>query len=81
MFVDASAIVAILTDEPEADGLTNDLAEARSPITSPRGDFVHAARQPARGIRPSDRAIERGLEYTASSVVPLRIRQIRCGLT
>ena len=34
MFVDASAIVAILTDEPEADGLTNDLAEARSPITS-----------------------------------------------
>jgi ribonuclease VapC len=34
MFVDASAIIAILTREPEADALTDLLEEARSPITS-----------------------------------------------
>ena len=34
-FVDASAIVAIPTREPEADPLTDALAAARDPITSP----------------------------------------------
>lgn len=34
MFVDASAIVAILTREPEADSLVDVLERARSPITS-----------------------------------------------
>jgi ribonuclease VapC len=34
MFVDASAIVAILTAEPEADSLADLLDTARSPITS-----------------------------------------------
>ena len=34
MFVDASAIIAILTREPEADALTDVLEHARSPITS-----------------------------------------------
>ena len=34
MFVDASAIIAILTREPEAEALTDVLEEARSPITS-----------------------------------------------
>jgi ribonuclease VapC len=35
MFVDASAIVAILTREPEADALADLLETARSPTTSP----------------------------------------------
>jgi ribonuclease VapC len=35
MFVDASAIVAILTREPDADELADGLEAARSPITSP----------------------------------------------
>jgi ribonuclease VapC len=35
MFVDASAIVAILTREPEADALADLLEQAPSPITSP----------------------------------------------
>jgi ribonuclease VapC len=39
MFVDASAIVAILTREPEADGLADVLENARSPITSPIATF------------------------------------------
>jgi ribonuclease VapC len=39
MFVDASAIVAILTREPEADALADVLENARSPITSPIAIF------------------------------------------
>ena len=39
MFVDASAIVAILTREPEADAFTDLLGGARSPITSPIAVF------------------------------------------
>jgi ribonuclease VapC len=39
MFVDASAIVAILTREPEADALADVLENARSPITSPIATF------------------------------------------
>src|SRR5215472_6008010 len=42
MFVDASAIVAILTREPEADALTDVLERARSPITSPIAIFEAA---------------------------------------
>ncbi len=39
MFIDASAIVAILTREPEADALADVLESARSPITSPIAIF------------------------------------------
>ncbi len=39
MFVDASAIVAILTREPEADALADLLEAALSPITSPIAIF------------------------------------------
>lgn len=39
MFVDASAIVAILTREPEADALAHTLESARAPITSPLAIF------------------------------------------
>jgi ribonuclease VapC len=42
MFVDASAIVAILTREPEADALADILESARSPITSPIAIFEAA---------------------------------------
>jgi ribonuclease VapC len=39
MFVDASAIVAILTRKPEADALADVLEAAHSPITSPIAIF------------------------------------------
>jgi ribonuclease VapC len=39
MFVDASAMVAILTLEPDADALANLLESARAPITSPIAIF------------------------------------------
>jgi len=39
MFVDASAIVAILTREPEADALADLVDTARAPITSPNALF------------------------------------------
>ena len=46
MFVDASAIVAILTREPEADALADALDAARGPITS-----AIAAFEAALGVR------------------------------
>jgi ribonuclease VapC len=42
MFVDASAIVAILTREPKADALADLLETARSPITPPIAIFEAA---------------------------------------
>ena len=42
MFVDASAIVAILTREPEADALADVLESAQSAITSPIAIFEAA---------------------------------------
>lgn len=39
MFVDASAIVAILTREPDGDALANAIEGAASPITSPVAVF------------------------------------------
>ncbi|HEV7216548.1 MAG TPA: type II toxin-antitoxin system VapC family toxin [Chloroflexota bacterium] len=39
MFVDASAIVAILTREPDADALADTLDGARAPMTSPIAIF------------------------------------------
>ncbi len=39
MFVDASAIIAVLTGEPEADTLADQLDGARAPITSPVAVF------------------------------------------
>src|SRR6266851_587363 len=42
MFVDASAIVAILTREADADALADVLEKARSPITSPIAIFEAA---------------------------------------
>ena len=39
MFIDASAIVAILTRELEADALADTLESARAPITSPLAIF------------------------------------------
>ena len=51
MFVDASAIVAILTREPEADALAGLLETARSPITSP---IATSARRSRRARARSD---------------------------
>jgi ribonuclease VapC len=42
MFVDASAIVAILTREAEADALADAVESARSPVTSPIAIFEAA---------------------------------------
>jgi uncharacterized protein with PIN domain len=53
MFVDASAIVAILTREPEADALADLLDAAGSPITSPIAVFEAALGSVASGTRVS----------------------------
>src|SRR6266851_4401868 len=62
MFVDASAIVAILTREPEADSLADLLEAAPSPITSP---IARASENPT----DSDHC--EGGGYGACRVLPL----------
>src|SRR6516162_4352454 len=62
MFVDASAIVAILTREPEADAPADVLEGAHSPITSPIAIFEAAPRhlpQAARKRRGGPRGCAR----------------------
>jgi ribonuclease VapC len=51
MFVDASAIVAILTREPEAEALIDSMERAEAPITSPIAIF-----EAALGLRRKRRA-------------------------
>ena len=56
MFVDASAIVAILTREPEADALADVLENSRAAITSPIGIFEAVLGIFANGMRASKRS-------------------------
>ena len=56
MFVDASAIVAILTREPEADALADVLENLRAAITSPIAIFEAVLGSVANGMRASKRS-------------------------
>jgi ribonuclease VapC len=70
MFVDASAIVAILTREPEADALADALAAARAPITSAVAVF-----EAALGVRRKYRtSIEQAETDIAEFLSAARIR-------
>jgi ribonuclease VapC len=62
MFVDASAIVAILTREADADALADVLEAARSPITSPIAIF-ETALGICRKIRVGSLPMVPGLRY------------------
>jgi uncharacterized protein with PIN domain len=53
MFADASAIVAILTREPEAYALADVLERARSPITSPIAIFARCRSKAKISTRPT----------------------------
>jgi ribonuclease VapC len=74
MFVDASAIVAILTREPEADALSDLLSSARSRITSPIAFFEAALaicrKRPAR-VEAVSRDICEFLELAGIEMVPI----------
>ncbi len=83
MFVDASAIVAILTGEPEADALADTLAEATAPVTSPIAIFEAAlgiARK--RHASPAEAAADVGafLDMAAVAVTPITEREAAVAL-
>ncbi len=72
MFVDASAIVAILTREPGADALADVLDGARAPITSPIAVF-----EAVLGVRRKRHAsVEEALDDVREFLALARVRVV-----
>ncbi len=74
MFVDASAIVAMVTFEPDADRLADILERAQSPITSPIAIFEAAlgiARKHPTNVENAEALVRRFLVQTGVRVVPI----------
>ena len=74
MFVDASAIVAILTCEPEAEALADLLESSRSSITSPIAIFEAALgvrRKRHASVGEAARDVDEMLELAGVRTVPI----------
>jgi ribonuclease VapC len=74
MFVDASAIVAILTREPEADAFADLLEAAQSPITSPIAIFEAAlglARKRHASVAEAEADVREFLSVARVACVPI----------
>lgn len=83
MFVDASAIVAILTREPEADALTDLLQAARSPITSPIAVFeavVGICRKRNASIEEAEQVVREFLAEAGIDLIPITSREAETAL-
>ena len=83
MFVDASAIVAILTREPEADRLADRLEAAEAPITSPIAVFEAAlalCRKRQTSVEEAGREVGRFVAIAGLSVVPITDRETETAL-
>jgi ribonuclease VapC len=83
MFVDASAIVAMLTREPEADALADALEGAVSPITSPIAVFESAlgiCRKRHASIAEAEADVREFLEAAAIRMVPITDREAGAAL-
>jgi ribonuclease VapC len=84
MFVDASAIVAILTREPEADALADALERARSPITSPIAIFEAALgvrRKRHSSVEETEQDVNDLLEMARVRVVPITENEVETALS
>ena len=82
MFVDASAIVAILTREPEADALADLLEAARAPITSPIALFEAAlgiCRKRHASVEEAEEDVREFLKVAAIEVIPITAKEGRDG--
>jgi ribonuclease VapC len=78
MFVDASAIVAILTREAEADALADVLESAHSPITSPIAIFEAAlgiCRKRHASVEEAEEDVHQVLETAGVRAVPITERE------
>ena len=74
MFVDASAMVAILVEESDAAALTTRLAQAVEPCTSPIAIYeavAGVARACNVPIRTAETILDRFLEQAAVRIVPI----------
>lgn len=83
MFVDASAIVAILTREPEADTLTDALEEASAPITSPIAIFeavLGICRKRRASVDESTAAVREFLGIAGIAVSPITDHETQTAL-
>jgi ribonuclease VapC len=83
MFVDASAIVAILTREAEADALADILGSARSPITSPIAIFeavLGICRKRHAGVDEAEQDVRDFLDVADIRVVPITEREAETAL-
>ena len=83
MFVDASAIVGILTREAEADALADVLEGARSPITSPIAIFEAAlgiCRKRHASVGEAEADVREFLEVADIRAVPITEREAATAL-
>lgn len=83
MFVDASAIVAIITREPEADTLADVLSAARSPITSPIAVFEAAlgiCRKRRSSVEDAEEDVREFLELARIELIALTARDAEMAL-
>jgi ribonuclease VapC len=83
MFVDASAIVAILTREPEADALADVLEGAHSPITSATAMFEAAlgiCRKRHASVEEATEDVREFLEMAGVNAVSITEREAETAL-
>jgi ribonuclease VapC len=83
MFVDASAIVAILTREPDADALADLLEQAANPISSPIAVFEAAAgisRKRHASIEEAVEDVRDFLELARIEIVPITMADAETAL-
>jgi ribonuclease VapC len=84
MFVDASAIVAILTREPEADALADLLDAARAPITSPIAFFEAAlgiCRKRHASVEEAEEDIREFVEAAGIELIPITAKEAETALS
>ena len=83
MFVDASAIVAILTRESEADNLADTLEKARTPITSPIAIFeatLGVCRKRHASVEEAEQDVGEFLELAGVRIEPITDKAARTAL-
>jgi ribonuclease VapC len=83
MFVDASAVVAILTREPEAGALADVLEEAHSPITSPIAVFeavLGVCRKRHASVEEAEQDVGEFLQLAEIRTVPITDKEAHTAL-
>jgi ribonuclease VapC len=83
MFVDASAIVSILTREPDADALVAVLERAREPITSPIALFEAAlgiSRKRRASVEEAQEGVRELLRLTGIRTLPITQKETEIAL-